>query len=186
MELKEQILNYVPFNEQEKTDKELLLEWLSEPKVFERENKKAHFTASAWVVNPERTKVLMIYHNIYDSWAWIGGHADGEEDLLAVAEREAKEESGITDICPVSEEIASIEILPVSGHEKKGKYVPSHLHLNVTYLFEAPEEQKLFIKPDENSGVMWIPIDEIKNKSSEKWFVERIYSKLIEKTKKLR
>lgn len=183
MNLEKQIFDYVPFNEQEERDKKLIIEWLSEPKVFERENEKAHFTASAWVVNPERTKVLMIYHNIYDSWAWMGGHADGETDLFKVAEREAREESGIFDLKAVSEEIASIEILPVSGHEKKGKYVPSHLHLNVTYLFEAPEEQELFIKPDENSGVMWIPFDEIKNKSTEKWFVERIYSKLIEKTK---
>lgn len=186
MDIKEQILNYIPFNEQEERDKKLLLEWLSEPDVFERKNERAHFTASAWVVNPERTKVLMIYHNIYDSWAWMGGHADGEENLFAVAEREAKEESGITDIKAISEEIASVEILTVSGHEKRGKYVPSHLHLNATYFFEAPEEQELSVKPDENSGVMWIDMDDIKNKSSEKWFVERIYPKLIEKTKKLR
>lgn len=186
MDIKEQILNYIPFNEQEERDKKLLLEWLSEPDVFERKNERAHFTASAWVVNPERTKVLMIYHNIYDSWAWMGGHADGEENLFAVAEREAKEESGITDIKAISEEIASVEILTVNGHEKRGKYVPSHLHLNATYFFEAPEEQELSVKPDENSGVMWIDMDDIKNKSSEKWFVERIYPKLIEKTKKLR
>lgn len=186
MDIKEQILNYIPFNEQEERDKKLLLEWLSEPDVFERKNERAHFTASAWVVNPERTKVLMIYHNIYDSWAWMGGHADGEENLFAVAEREAKEESGITDIKAISEEIASVEILTVSGHEKHGKHVPSHLHLNATYFFEAPEEQELSVKPDENSGVMWIDMDDIKNKSSEKWFVERIYPKLIEKTKKLR
>ena len=186
MDIKEQILNYIPFNEQEERDKKLLLEWLSEPDVFERKNERAHFTASAWVVNPERTKVLMIYHNIYDSWAWMGGHADGEENLFAVAEREAKEESGITDIKAISEEIASVEILTVSGHEKHGKYVPCHLHLNATYFFEAPEEQELSVKPDENSGVMWIDMDDIKNKSSEKWFVERIYPKLIEKTKKLR
>ena len=183
MDIKEQILNYIPFNEQEERDKKLLLEWLSEPDVFERKNERAHFTASAWVVNPERTKVLMIYHNIYDSWAWMGGHADGEENLFAVAEREAKEESGITDIKAISEEIASVEILTVSGHEKHGKYVPSHLHLNATYFFEAPEEQELSVKPDENSGVMWIELDDIKNKSTEKWFIERIYSKLIAKAK---
>ena len=171
MDIKEQILNYIPFNEQEERDKKLLLEWLSEPDVFERKNERAHFTASAWVVNPERTKVLMIYHNIYDSWAWMGGHADGEENLFAVAEREAKEESGITDIKAISEEIASVEILTVSGHEKHGKYVPSHLHLNATYFFEAPEEQELYVKPDENSGVMWMDMDDIRNKSSEKWFV---------------
>ncbi|MBQ3499864.1 MAG: NUDIX hydrolase [Oscillospiraceae bacterium] len=183
MDLKEQILKYVPYNEQEEKDKPLLLEWLSEPGIFTRENKRAHFTASAWVLNPEKTKVLMIYHNIYDSWAWMGGHADGEENLLAVAEREAKEESGISKIRPLSEDILSIEIVTVSGHEKRGEYVPSHLHLNVTYLFEAPEEQDLTIKPDENSGVMWIPLDDIKNKSTEKWFIERIYSKLCEKVK---
>lgn len=183
MNLKEQIEKYLPVNEQEEHDKELLLEWLSQPDVFTRKNKKAHFTASAWVINPSHTKVLMIYHNIYDSWAWMGGHADGETDLFAVAKREAEEESGITDIRPVSEDIASIEIVTVSGHEKKGEYVSSHLHLNVTYMFEAPEEQELFIKPDENSGVMWIETDDIKNKSTEKWFIDRIYSKLIAKMK---
>ena len=125
----------------------------------------------------------MIYHNIYDSWAWMGGHADGEKDLLAVAEREAREESGITDIRPVSEGIASLEVVTVSGHEKRGEYISAHLHLNVTYIFEADEKQDLSIKPDENSGVMWIETDDIKNKSTEKWFVERIYSKLIDKMK---
>lgn len=185
MELEKQLSDYVPFNEQEEKDKAILLEWLYSGKdVFTRENKTAHFTASAWVLNKNRDKVLMIYHNIYGSWAWMGGHADGETDLLAVAEREAKEESGIKNIRPVSEDILSIEIAPVSGHEKRGEYVPSHLHLNVTYLFEADEQQELFIKPDENSGVMWIALEDIKNKSTEKWFVERIYSKLIAKAGK--
>lgn len=184
MDLKEQIIKYTPYNEQEEKDKEILLEWLSSgTEVFKRENKTAHFTASAWVVNKERTKVLMIYHNIYDSWAWMGGHADGEKDLLAVAEREAREESGITDIRPVSKDIASLEIVTVSGHEKRGEYVSAHLHLNVTYIFEADEKQDLSIKPDENSGVMWIETNDIKNKSTEKWFIERIYSKLIDKMK---
>ena len=183
MKLLEQINDYIPFNEQEEKDKELIIKWLSEPEVFTRKNEHAHFTASAWVVNPERKKVLMIYHNIYDSWAWMGGHADGEEDLFKVAEKEAREESGITDIRPVSKDILSLEIVPVSGHEKRGKYIASHLHLNVTYLFEAPVEQELFIKPDENSGVMWKDFDDIKNKSTEKSFVERIYPKLNEKTR---
>ena len=182
MDLREQILRYTPFNEQEERDKALLLKWLDSGKdVFTRKNKTAHFTSSAWVLNRERNKVLMIYHNIYNSWAWMGGHADGETDLLAVAKREAKEESGITDIRLVSEDILSLEIVTVSGHEKRGEYVPSHLHLNVTYLFEADENQELFIKPDENSGVMWIGLDDIKNKSTEQWFIDRIYSKLIAK-----
>ena len=183
MTFEEQLLSLVPFNEQEAADREVALRCLHLPDIYVRDNELVHITASAWIVNADRSKALMAYHNIYDSWAWLGGHADGETDLLKVAEREAKEESGITDIKPVSKDILSLEIVPVSGHEKRGKYVPSHLHLNVTYLFEAPEHQELFIKPDENSGVMWIPLDEIKNKSTEKWFVERIYSKLIAKAK---
>lgn len=102
MGIKEQIESYTPFNEQEKQDKELLLEFLSDGTIFKRENKKAHFTASAWIVNSDRTKVIMAYHNIYDSWAWLGGHSDGDENLFNVAKREAAEESGVDDIVPLS------------------------------------------------------------------------------------
>lgn len=90
-----QIERYQPFNEQEEADKFLILQWIREnDNAFLRENTVAHMTASAWVVNKDRSKVLMVYHNIYDSWSWLGGHADGETDLLAVALREVKEEAG--------------------------------------------------------------------------------------------
>ena len=151
--------------------------------IFTRENQVVHFTASSWLVNKERTKVLMIYHNIYNSWSWTGGHADGERDLLAVAMKEAKEETGVQTIIPVREEIFSIEILTVDGHRKHGIYGPSHLHLNVTYLLEADHTQALRVKPDENSAVAWIAVEDIPKKSTEHWFVKRIYPKLCEKAK---
>ena len=89
MSLKEKIQNYKPYNEQEEKDKEIMLKYIDTfDDVLTRNNEFGHFTASAWVVNKERTKVLMIYHNIYNSWAWTGGHADGEDDLLSVAIRE--------------------------------------------------------------------------------------------------
>ena len=179
----QQIQNYIPANEQEETDKATLLAWLaSGDDISIRDNLVGHLTASAWVVNPERTHVLMAYHNIYNSWAWLGGHADGERDLLKVALKEAREESGICQVAPVTPEPISLEILTVNGHEKKGKYVPCHLHLNVTYLFEAEEDQNLSCKPDENTGVAWIPMDSLAEKCSEPWFVERIYSKLRRKS----
>lgn len=177
-----QIENYPPFNEQEEKDKALILGWISNNEnAFSRENTVAHITASAWVVNKDRSKVLMVYHNIYNSWSWLGGHADGETDLLAVALREVKEEAGISHVCPVSEEIFSLESLTVDGHVKKGKYVSSHLHLNVTYLLEADFEEAVSIKADENSGVAWFSPEEALKKSTEPWFVEHVYSKLIEK-----
>ena len=176
------IEHYTPFNEQEETDKQLILNWIrNNTNAFSRENTVAHMTASAWVVNPDKSKVLMVYHNIYNSWSWLGGHADGETDLLAVALREVKEEAGISHVSPVSEEIFSLESLTVDGHVKKGKYVPSHLHLNVTYLLEADSEEAVSIKADENSGVAWFSPEEALKKSTEPWFVEHVYSKLIEK-----
>ena len=93
----------------------------------------------------------MAYHNLYDSWSWLGGHADGDRDLLAVSMREVREESGLTAVRPVSPHIYSLEILTVDGHEKRGAYVSSHLHLNVTYLLEADPAAPVRRKPDENS-----------------------------------
>lgn len=181
-----QIREYVPCSEQEERDKKVILQWLeSGADILTRENEIAHLTASAWVVSPDRKSVLMAYHNLYDSWAWLGGHADGDSDLLAVALREAQEESGIETVRPVTEDILSLEILCVNGHEKRGRYVPSHLHLNVTYLLEADPAQPLRVKSDENSAVAWIAEEDIPEKSTEHWFVKRIYPKLCEKAKKL-
>ncbi len=183
-ELISKIKKYQPFNEQEEMDKALILNWIeTQENAFSRENTVAHMTASAWVVNKERSKVLMVYHNIYNSWSWLGGHADGETDLLAVAVREVKEEAGITNVRPVSDEIFSLESLTVDGHVKKGRYVSSHLHLNVTYLLEADSEEAVSVKADENSGVAWFAPGEALKKSTEPWFVEHVYGKLVEKMK---
>ena len=179
MTIEESIKNYCPCNEQEQRDKELILAFIrNNADAFLRTNLIAHMTASAWVVNAARTKVLMVYHKIYDSWSWTGGHADGDADLLAVALREVREETGVTTVHPVSENIYSLEVLTVDGHEKRGGYVPSHLHMNVTYLLEADENEKLTVCADENSGVQWFTLDGALEASSEPWFVERIYRKL--------
>lgn len=167
-----------PWNTQEAQDRaELLRRLRSGEELYTRENPSAHLTASAWVVSPDRTQVLMAYHNLYDSWAWLGGHADGEHDLLAVALREVWEESGLT-AAPVSSEIYSVEILPVDGHEKHGVYLSSHLHLNVTYLLEADPILPVRSKPDENSQVRWFSLSGAIAASKEPWFQQRIYSKL--------
>ena len=180
--LTDQIRRFVPYNEQEARDKVLILRFLEEnPDAFLRSNATAHMTASAWVVNPARDKVLMVYHKIYDSWSWTGGHADGETDLLAVALREVREETGVTHVEPVSKEIYSLEIVTVDGHEKRGEYVSSHLHMNVTYLLQADDRDALRICEDENSGVAWFSLEDALKASSEPWFVKRIYRKLNEK-----
>lgn len=187
MELREEIRRYEPFNEQEREDREEILRQMEQADhILTRDNRNAHITVSAWIMDRDRKKVLMAYHNLYQSWAWLGGHADGDADLKAVALKEIREESGLESVRFVTEDIFSLEILTVDGHEKRGSYVPSHLHLNVTYLLEADPELPLRIKEDENSEIGWIGVEEIERRSTEKWFVERIYSKLCKKAQSLR
>ena len=186
MKLSDEIRAYKPYNEQEERDRKVMLRYLeTQPDSLSRDNEIAHFTASSWVLNREHTKVLMIYHNIYNSWSWTGGHADNEEDLRAVAIRELQEETGVKSVKLLHDGVFSVEKLTVDGHEKRGKYVSCHLHLNVTYLLEADEAETLTIKPDENSGVRWFLPEEAAAASSEPWMRERIYNKLNEKIKEI-
>ena len=182
MDIVEQIKQYQPYNELEEKDKETILKCIETyPDVFYRENNVVHMTASAWVTNKTHDKILMAYHNIYKSFSWLGGHCDGQRDCLSVAIKEVKEESGINDVKAASEDILSIEALTVNGHYKHGKYVSSHLHLNVTYLLEADDSEELKIKEDENSAVKWFGVDEAVQASNEKWFRDNVYSKLNRK-----
>lgn len=184
---RKELEEFVPFNKQEEADKRLILKCLSEEEhIFFRENAAAHISASGWVVNQTMDQVLMAYHNIYHSWAWTGGHADGEKDLLSVAMREAREETGIKTVTPVLDKIFSLEVLTVDGHVKNGAYVSSHLHLNVTYLLKGDDRERIRNKEDENSKVGWFSLSDCLDAVNEPWMKERIYKKLIEKMENLK
>lgn len=182
--LRDAVAAFEPFNEQEEADRRVILRALDrDPDCFDR-TAQAHMACSIWTVDPTLTQTLLVYHNIYDSWSWIGGHADGERDLAAVALRELGEETGVgrSRIVPCGPGgIYSLEVLTVDGHEKRGRYVSSHLHLNVTYLAVADPAEPIRVKPDENSGVRWVPLEDAVRLSTEPWIRERIYRKLIDK-----
>ena len=171
---------YRPRNEQEARDAaEIIRRLESGEDLWTRKNTAAHLTASAWVVSPDRTRVLMCFHKLYGSWSWLGGHVEeGEYDLSAAALREVREESGLTRLRLASRDVYSVEILAVAGHEKRGQYVSSHLHLNLTYLVEADPDEPLTVKADENSGLRWFTPEEAVERSSEPWLRRRVYAKL--------
>lgn len=158
-----EIKNYYSDIEQEILDKDRILRAyeLYGDSLYYRDNDFMHFTSSSMILNQTKDKVLMVYHNIYDSYSWTGGHNDGDRDFLKVALKEAKEETGIEEFKLLKDGIASLEILPVKAHVKRNKYVGTHLHLNVSFLFEADDNLTLHIKEDENSNVKWIPIKEL-------------------------
>ena len=85
------IANFEPFDDKEKKDKEVMLNYIKNTEdVLTRNNEIVHMTVSAWITNKDKNKILMIYHNIYNSWAWVGGHADGDDELVNVARKEAE------------------------------------------------------------------------------------------------
>ena len=184
MSLYHEIQKYTPVNQQEEQDQKLFLKYMENCSDYlDRENQIAHFTASIWTIDPERTKTLMVYHNIYDSWSWIGGHADGMEDLRSVAMRELQEETGVRDAALLGGDIFSLESLTVNGHVRRGLYVPSHLHLNVTYLAEAREQEALIVNADENQAVKWWSFEDALRVPNEPWMITHVYKKLVEKCK---
>ena len=176
----EEIVRFQPGDAREAAEKEMMLELIGRfaNAILHRENAFAHMTASSIIVNRARTRTLMAFHRIYNSWAWTGGHADGESDFEKIARREAEEESGINGLMRLGNGPASIEILPVWAHMKRGKAVGSHLHLNVSYLFEADDTLPLRTCEDENSAVGWIEIDKLAEYVSEPPMMP-IYERLL-------
>lgn len=165
----EPIVRFQPGDAREAQEQRMILEMIDRlgDAILTRESEIAHMTASSIIVSPDRRRTLMAFHRIYNSWAWTGGHADGESDFEAVARREAQEETGISGLKRLGGGIASLEILPVWAHVRRGKPVGSHLHLNVSYLFEADDSLPLRVREDENSAVGWLAVDRLGESVSE-------------------
>lgn len=143
---------------------------------FEKDNLPGHFTGSAWVISPDKNKILMTHHKKLNMWLQLGGHADGEKDLKLVAIKEAKEESGFNNFSILSEEIFDLDIHKIESINEE----PEHLHYDVRFLLEAdPNEQNIIIS-EESHDVKWIHLDDVLEYNS-----EGSISRMVEKTKKL-
>lgn len=177
----QRIIDALPLDQ---PDAQPIVEWISRygDQLLNR-MPQAHLTSSGFIFNASRTKTLMIYHNIYQTYTLPGGHADGDGDLLRVALREAREETGAEHICAIDGSVCSVDILPLQAHIRRGKPVQAHLHLNFTYALQCDEEQSLHIKPDENSGVAWLTLSDLPQliAAHERQLMLPIYQKIIRK-----
>ena len=182
----EEISAYLPQSQQEAGDKEMILAYLRQfpHDILTRENKIAHLTSSGFVVNADGTKVLMAHHNLYKVWAWTGGHADGDPDLLAVALREAREATGAGPGRPLGPPHRPLGLLPVGGHVQRGRVVPPQPPLDVPYPLPADVGDPLQIRPEENTRVGWLPADRLLEYTNE-WQMDEIYTKLLARARAL-
>lgn len=144
---------------------------------FEKDNLPGHFTGSAWVISPDKNKILMTHHKKLNMWLQLGGHADGQKDLKSVAIKEAKEESGFNNFSILSEEIFDLDIHKIEPMSEN----PEHLHYDVRFLLEADPKKQNIIISEESHDVKWIHLDDVLNYNS-----EESISRMVEKTKKLK
>jgi 8-oxo-dGTP pyrophosphatase MutT (NUDIX family) len=130
-------------------------------KCCDRSLQCGHFTASAWILDSDsRTKVLLTHHYKLKRWLQLGGHADGNADLLEVALREAGEESGLKSITVVSDTVFDVDIHIIPPYESE----PEHFHYDVRFLFLADIKEQ-FIVSDESNSLAWLPLPTIEKLS---------------------
>ena len=135
----------------------------TQPRCFERDCfDDGHVTGSAWVVDPGGSRVLLTHHRKLGKWLQLGGHSDGDPDTLAVALREAEEESGVR-VRPISEAVLDVDIHAIPA--SKGE--PAHLHYDVRFAFRAVSSGGLRVGP-ESIDLAWIDIDDISRLTEEK------------------
>jgi len=121
-----------------------------------------HLTGSAWIVSPDRKQTLLTHHHKLDKWLQLGGHADGDGDLLAVAMREAREESGLTLLRAVSGAAFDCDrhLIPARGAE------PEHYHHDLRFMIEADPTEPLVIS-NESKDLAWVEVARVTTLNSE-------------------
>jgi 8-oxo-dGTP pyrophosphatase MutT (NUDIX family) len=151
------------------------LELLQHPDAYRRKHLPGHITGSSWIVNNEGSKVLLVKHAALHKWLQPGGHADGDENVFAVALREANEETGLVNLTPVGTGFLDIDIHAIP--ERKDLPFPQHNHYDVRFLFQADESDKLVIS-DESTDLRWIPLVDLEKFNAEKSIL-RLRAKLV-------
>lgn len=150
--------NHQPFNPAEASFLSDTISFIKSHKdCFERSLMIGHVTGSAWILDQTHRYALLTHHLKLDKWFQTGGHCDGDPDVLKVAMKEAEEETGLSDIKPVSEQVFDVDIHLIP--ERKG--IPAHFHYDIRFLLEADKNAVLVVPEDESSELKWIKLEEV-------------------------
>ncbi len=171
--LLQQLQSYSSTYSEESIFKNQFIELLQHPDAFQRTHLPGHITGSAWIVDASKGKALLIHHAKLNRWLQPGGHADGDENVLRVALREAEEETGVKEYKILSEGIFDLDIHPIPNR----KDFPEHLHYDIRYLVQANTVDELILS-DESFNVAWINFDELSSLTGNNSSINRMMEKV--------
>lgn len=170
----EMLRKYAPTENEEVSAKEGIISFVDTyVDCFERFLEIGHITASAWLLNKDLTKVLLMHHAKLDLWVQPGGHCDGNPDVLSVAIKEAQEESGIQAISPIMEEIFDVDIHLIPANKKEKE----HYHYDIRFLLQVTSDEKVVQNPESiclqwfGKNLVELPTDQLS--------IVRMYNKWI-------
>ncbi len=170
-----QLGQYLPQDKDEQSYKKQFVQFVRQyPNCFERSLDIGHVTASAWILDKDRTHALLLHHQKLDRWLQLGGHTDGNPDVLAVSIQEAKEESGLSHISVLQKTIFDLDIhlIPARKEEK------AHFHYDVRFLLEADRGEALS-QNHESKAVEWVTLPEVSDKVGGEASILRMLNKSI-------
>lgn len=173
LQLIQELCSYQTSYSEEKEFVISFLDLLKSNDAFQRTHLPGHITGSSWIVNSDKTKVLLVHHAKLNRWLQPGGHADGDENVLRVALREAEEETGITRLTVLSDQIFDLDIHTIPTR----KDFPEHLHFDIRFLIQANEADPLVVS-EESHDVKWISLEELE-KYNDETSILRLKQKLL-------
>lgn len=169
----EAIQHYQTSYPQEASFKDQFLELLLHPRSFYRDHLPGHITGSAWIIDEQRNFTLLTHHAKLNKWLQPGGHADGDENILHVALREAEEETGLKNFTLLHSSVFDLDIHIIP----KRNDFPEHLHFDIRILLGASKDEN-FIISDESHNLAWVPLKELKARTGNNESITRMAEKV--------
>ena len=166
------VTNYTSAFQEENNYTSRFLELLQHQGAFQRTHLPGHITGSAWIMNADHTKTLLVHHAKLNKWVQPGGHADGDENTLAVSLREAEEETGVKNFI-IQESLFDIDIHTIPAR----KDFPEHEHYDIRFLLIANDAEEVIVS-EESHDVKWVPLAQLEIYTQER-SVLRMKEKLL-------
>ncbi len=172
IELLESISRYdTPFGE-EAVFLPLFEELLAHPRAYYRDHLPGHITASSWIVDKKRQHVLLVYHAKLNRWLQPGGHADGDEDVVAVARKEAEEETGLRNLTLTTPRIFDLDVHVIPARQN----FPEHFHYDVRFCFQTSMDEPLVIS-EESHDLRWVEFGDVNELTGRNKSIQRMLEK---------